>query len=65
MLSEAGNSKCYHLTIYKGILFARLPYMSRILSPRKPNEIFKEINCVSGKKWPFIKQIKHTPKYIL
>jgi hypothetical protein len=60
MLSEVGICKCYPLTIYKGI--TRLQYISRILSPRKPNEIIKEINCVSGKKWLFIKQNKHTRK---
>jgi hypothetical protein len=45
MLSEAGISKCYLLIIYKGILFTSLQYINRLLSPRKPNEIFKEINC--------------------
>jgi len=50
MLSEAGISKCYLLTIDKGILFTRLQYIYIYIYPRKPNEMFKEINCVSGKK---------------
>jgi len=62
MLSEAGISKCYLLMIYEGILFTSLQYINRLLSPRKPNEVFKEINCVFGKKWPFIKQIKYRHK---
>ena len=53
MLSEAGISKCYLLTIDKGILFTRLQYIY-IYIQENPTKCLKKSTVFLGKKWPII-----------
>jgi hypothetical protein len=46
---RSGVYKCYLWNNHERILFTRLQCMSKILLSRKAKEVFKEINCISGK----------------